>query len=127
TGAKRAAMLGISFKRNTDDLRESPYLLLARQLAKDGMQLKIHDPDVHPEKLLGVNRAYATEVLPDLPQLLTPDLDAALACAEVVILCKRIPDKETLARIAERFRFVFDLEYLARAMGVTVPAHRAVE
>src|SRR5262249_1080932 len=41
-GLSRLAMLGVSFKRGTDDLRESPYLLLARELVARGLDVKIH-------------------------------------------------------------------------------------
>lgn len=46
-------LLGISFKRDSDDLRESPNIDLARMLIADGYQLSIFDPHVTPENLMG--------------------------------------------------------------------------
>ena len=122
SGAKRLAMLGISFKRGTDDLRESPYLLLAKDLVERGVELKIYDPDVQPDRLVGVNRQYASELLPDLPNLLTTTLEAALEGAEGIIYNKRLLDAAALKQALATYRFVFDLEYLVRAAGLTADA-----
>ena len=53
--------LGLSFKAGTDDLRNSPLLDLAEILVEDGYDLAIHDPDVDPARLIGVNFAVAAE------------------------------------------------------------------
>jgi UDPglucose 6-dehydrogenase len=41
---KRIGMLGLSFKPNTDDLREAPSIDVARDLLADGAQVIAHDP-----------------------------------------------------------------------------------
>ncbi|MDF2898703.1 MAG: GDP-mannose dehydrogenase, partial [Rhodococcus erythropolis] len=48
-------MLGIAFKDNSDDLRESPNVDLARMLITAGHRLSIFDPNVAPQNLLGQN------------------------------------------------------------------------
>lgn len=48
-------MLGIAFKDNSDDLRESPNVDLARMLITAGHRLAIFDPNVAPQNLLGQN------------------------------------------------------------------------
>lgn len=48
-------MVGIAFKDNSDDLRESPNVDLARMLITAGHQLSIFDPNVTPQNLLGQN------------------------------------------------------------------------
>jgi GDP-mannose 6-dehydrogenase len=53
-GAK-VLLLGIAFKRDTDDLRESPNVDLARMLITAGHQLSIFDPHVLPHNLMGQN------------------------------------------------------------------------
>ncbi|MCC6129679.1 MAG: UDP-glucose/GDP-mannose dehydrogenase family protein [Acidobacteria bacterium] len=107
SGAKNAAVLGLSFKKGTDDLRESPYLLLASKLDGAGIALRIFDPDVSPVRRVGANRTYATEILPDLPRLLTGSLEEALAGADSIVLCKRLLDHRPDVP-------VWDLEYLTR-------------
>ncbi len=68
-GAK-VLMLGLAFKSNTDDLRESPNIDLARKLIQQGYALSIYDPSLKPEHLVGQNLGYAFSHLPKLPDLL---------------------------------------------------------
>ncbi len=51
----RVLLLGIAFKNDSDDLRESPNIDLARMLITAGYQLSIFDPHVAPQNLLGQN------------------------------------------------------------------------
>lgn len=41
---KNLGILGLSFKPNTDDIRESPAIEIANALHKDGARLKVYDP-----------------------------------------------------------------------------------
>ncbi len=43
------AILGVTFKPNTDDMRESPSLLILPALVKDGVKLRISDPQGYKE------------------------------------------------------------------------------
>ena len=60
----RVAMLGLSFKVGSDDLRESPFVRLAEALIGKGVPLRICDPDVALGDVFGRNRAYIDEHLP---------------------------------------------------------------
>ena len=55
SGYRRVAILGLSFKMNTDDLRESPNLELAERFVGKGLEVRIYDPIVNPAKLIGAN------------------------------------------------------------------------
>ena len=48
---KSLAILGFSFKANTNDTRESPSIQIARNLLEEGANLKIHDPKVSKEQI----------------------------------------------------------------------------
>ncbi|HZE89793.1 MAG TPA: UDP-glucose/GDP-mannose dehydrogenase family protein [Verrucomicrobiae bacterium] len=57
---KTAALLGISFKPNTDDIRESPALRVAEILGEWGMKIRAYDPvamDAARKTLTGVTLA----------------------------------------------------------------------
>jgi UDPglucose 6-dehydrogenase len=44
-GAKTVAVLGIAFKPNTDDIRESPALDIVSAIQKAGLSVRAHDPE----------------------------------------------------------------------------------
>jgi len=85
TGKKHVGMIGLSFKSNTDDLRESPFVELAERLLGKGYELSIYDPNVIEARLTGANKEYIDKVIPHLSRLLVPSL-AAFGDAEVLIV-----------------------------------------
>ncbi|MDF2733473.1 MAG: rkpK [Chloroflexota bacterium] len=46
----RVGLLGLSFKADTDDLRGSPALHVARRLLEEGVVVTAHDPAVRPDR-----------------------------------------------------------------------------
>lgn len=66
----KVLLVGIAFKADTDDLRESPNVDLARGLLGSGFQLSIYDPAIDAQKLIGANLGYAWSQLPQLANLL---------------------------------------------------------
>jgi GDP-mannose 6-dehydrogenase len=89
TGRKRVAMLGLSFKPGTDDLRESPMAELAEMLIGKGYDVSIYDREVSLARIHGSNKAYIEHVIPHISSLLKSSVEAALDGAEVVVLAKR--------------------------------------
>jgi UDPglucose 6-dehydrogenase len=75
---KRVAILGLAFKANTDDVRFSPALEVARAMLHEGADIHASDP-------VAISRAQA--VLPELtyhedPYEALRDAEAALVCTE---------------------------------------------
>jgi GDP-mannose 6-dehydrogenase len=66
----RVLLVGLAFKADTDDLRESPPVDLARKLLDAGYTLSIYDPAMSPKKLVGQNLGYAYAYLPTIDTLL---------------------------------------------------------
>ena len=85
SGARRVGLIGLSFKPNTDDLRESPYVEIAERLLGKGFELKVYDPNVSLARLTGANKDYIERVIPHLSRLLVPSL-ADLADSGLVIV-----------------------------------------
>lgn len=83
---RTVAMLGLSFKMDTDDLRESPNVELAERLIGKGFDVRIYDPIVNPERLLGSNLRYVESRLPHLRRLLCATPDVALDGADAALV-----------------------------------------
>ena len=84
-------LLGLTFKTDTDDLRESPLVDLAESLMDKGFRLTIHDPDLRTGQSKGVNLNPADTRLRRLFALLTDDPEGALGSADLVVIGKRMP------------------------------------
>ena len=82
----RVALLGLSFKPDSDDLRESPYVDLAETLLGKGYEVRIHDPVLNPSSLVGSNRQYVESRLPHLRRILTDGPEEAIADADIAIV-----------------------------------------
>jgi GDP-mannose 6-dehydrogenase len=67
---------GLSFKADSDDLRESPYVDLARRLLTAGFDLRIWDPQLNPASLTGQNLGYSFTYLPEMHNILLQDRDS---------------------------------------------------
>lgn len=88
----RVALLGLSFKPGSDDLRESPYVDLAENLLGKGYEVRIYDPLVNPTSLVGVNRPYVESELPHLRRFLTDSPKEAIDGADVVLVALSTPE-----------------------------------
>lgn len=91
-GRRKVGIFGLSFKSGTDDLRESPLVELAERLIGKGFEVKVFDANVTLSRLVGANRAYISERLPHIGQLLVDDLDAVLRHGEILIVGSRTPE-----------------------------------
>jgi GDP-mannose 6-dehydrogenase len=86
SGWRRVCLLGLSFKADTDDLRESPNVDLAERLLGKGFDVRIYDPIINPQNLAGENLRQVRTRLPHLDRLLARTPQQALADAEVVVV-----------------------------------------
>jgi UDP-N-acetyl-D-glucosamine dehydrogenase len=97
-------LLGVTYKPDIADTRESPAIPLARTLLRQGAGLRFHDPLVKQFSVSGL----------DIPRV--DDVDQSLAEADICVLLQnhRDYDVEAMTAISRRF---FDTR------GVAQPAH----
>jgi GDP-mannose 6-dehydrogenase len=83
-------LVGLAFKADTDDLRESPAVDMARKLLDAGFALDIYDPQLKPESLVGQNLGYAYAILPSIDGLLVDRSTAQSRRYSAVIATNRL-------------------------------------
>ncbi|MGA2337272.1 MAG: UDP-glucose/GDP-mannose dehydrogenase family protein [Terriglobales bacterium] len=113
-GKKKVAMLGLSFKAATDDLRESPQVQLVKRLLGEGRQIRIWDDNVSLGRLIGSNRQYIEEVIPHIGALLSTSLSEVLKDAEVVVIATSGLNHDELRGCLRPDQVVIDLVNLER-------------
>jgi GDP-mannose 6-dehydrogenase len=119
SGRRRVAMLGLSFKTGTDDLRESPLVLLAERFIGKGLDLKVYDPEVHLSRLLGANRRFLEKHVPHIELLLRDDLRAVIADADVVVVGLNHPGIfEALEEYTRDDQMILDLVHVPRPHAI---------
>lgn len=119
-GKPRVALLGLSFKKGSDDLRESPFVRLAETLIGKGVPLRIYDPDVEVSSVFGRNQAYMEAHLPHVAQLVAPSIEEATGNADVVVVGKRVATADALAATIGT-KTVIDLVGIEELGAVTRP------
>lgn len=83
---RRVGFLGVSFKPDTDDLRESPFVVLAERLLGKGYEVAIYDANVRMSRLTGANLAYVSELLPHVSKMLREDILDVVEFADVIVV-----------------------------------------
>ena len=109
TGRKRVGLLGFSFKAGTDDLRESPIVILAEALLGKGYALSIYDRNVSIARLVGANKEYINKQIPHLSSLLSDSIDEVLEKSEVIVVGNGSPEFAEALRRTRPDQVVIDL------------------
>ncbi|MCY1370681.1 GDP-mannose 6-dehydrogenase [compost metagenome] len=83
---RKVALLGLSFKAGTDDLRESPLVELAEMLIGKGFDLSIYDRNVEYARVHGANKEYIESKIPHVSSLLDSDFERVVERADLIVL-----------------------------------------
>jgi GDP-mannose 6-dehydrogenase len=90
-------------------------LELAERLIGKGFEVKIYDATVVLSRLTGANKAYISQQLPHIGDLLTDDVEAVLDHGEVLIAGSREPEVVDAITRAGSDRLIVDLVRLPGA------------
>jgi UDP-N-acetyl-D-glucosamine dehydrogenase len=106
----RVLVLGVAYKKDIDDLRESPALEIIRLLQERGAQVEYHDP------FCPVIREDGETALRGLPMHSVPLTDQALSSADLVVV---VTDHSTVDynRVSALARLVVDTRGVLRRSG----------
>lgn len=106
---REVVILGLSFKSNTDDLRESAMVEVAQTLLGRGYQLRIYDPALNLSALIGANKRVVDVQMPHLASLLKPDLATAIGERGVVVAAQKCASLPELSRCVTAQHAVIDV------------------
>jgi GDP-mannose 6-dehydrogenase len=103
------ALFGLAFKQGTDDLRESPFVLLAERLLGRGYELRIYDRFVQVARLMGANRSYIDKEIPHLERLMVISPEAALSASRIAVIGHVAPEDRAALMSGLSGHIVIDL------------------
>lgn len=109
-GRRKIALFGLAFKPGTDDLRESPLVMLAERLVGKGYELAIFDKSVEAARLTGANRDYIEREIPHFERLMAGTPEDALDGAETIVIGHAGPGEIRAIIAACEGRVVVDLQ-----------------
>jgi GDP-mannose 6-dehydrogenase len=94
SNSNKVSFLGITFKSGTDDVRESPTLRLIREVIVQNINVKILDVNIHPRKVMGANRRYFDEILPDWQDYYASSVEQLFQYSDTIVLTNNEPAHE---------------------------------
>jgi GDP-mannose 6-dehydrogenase len=98
TKKKRIGFLGITFKEGTDDVRNSPFVSLAKMLLDKKYSIRIFDENLNLEKVLGANKEFLFKELPIVSDYLIKSFNELLDESDVLVIAnsKMVPVNQIL-------------------------------
>ena len=106
---QNVGFLGLSFKADTDDLRESPIVDVIERLLGKGFNVRIYDPRVHVSQLTGANKEYILQKIPYIARFITDNLASVLENSELVVVVNKEAGLADALRRTRDGQIIYDL------------------
>jgi GDP-mannose 6-dehydrogenase len=114
SGRKKVGVLGFSFKEGTDDLRESPLVVLIEMLIGRGYDVRIYDRNVSLARLHGANRAYIEREIPHISRVMCESIDEIVRESEVIVIGNNSPEFRQALQELRADQAVIDLVRISK-------------
>jgi GDP-mannose 6-dehydrogenase len=126
TGKHNVGLLGFSFKAGTDDLRESPIVILAEALLGKGRRLRIYDKNVSLARLVGANKDYIEKQIPHLSSLLCDSVNDVIDGSDVIVVGNAAPEFTQGVTACRPDQIIIDLVRLPLSGSLVAADYRGI-
>ena len=111
---KSIGILGLGFKPNSDDVRESPSVHLIQKLKLSCKNISFYDPDINIKTMLGSNLEYLNRQIPDISSMNCDDIDDLIQKSSLIVITQsRVKFSEIYPKIPKE-KIIVDLVKLKK-------------
>ncbi len=118
SGKKKVGILGMSFKAETDDLRESPIVQVVSTLIGKGYDLCIYDENISWDELFGANLGFLESELPYAQSLKAGSIDELLERSEIIVVANAAEEFKSVPARMREDQIMVDLVRIVEDTGV---------
>ena len=83
-------MVGLAFKENTDDLRESPVVTCLSSSLARAAQVRVYDPHIQLDAIYGANRSFILNAIPHIGKVIQPSFEDLARWADVLVVAQKL-------------------------------------
>jgi GDP-mannose 6-dehydrogenase len=109
TGKRKVGVLGMSFKAETDDLRESPIVQVVSTLIGKGYELSIYDRNINWEELFGSNLGFLEHEIPYAKSIKAGSVDEVIERSEVLVIANGASEFQDVPTKMREDQVIIDL------------------
>jgi len=114
TGKRKIGVLGLSFKAETDDVRESPVITLIETLIGRGYQVRIYDEKIQLARLVGANKAFLEKGIPHITTLMCATMQELIEQSEVLVVANGAAEFRRIGEMIKPDQWLIDLVGIAK-------------
>jgi GDP-mannose 6-dehydrogenase len=86
---EKIGIIGLAFKENTDDLRESPVVSMLEYLIGKGRQIRVFDPHIRIDEIYGSNKNFILNTIPHISRLMDGSLEQLLGWSQYLVIAQK--------------------------------------
>ncbi len=109
---KKVGILGLSFKNDTDDMRESPIVRVVETLLGKGYHITIYDSNVNLSRLIGANKEFIEQGIPHISSLLKDSIEDVVDASDIIILANPSQEFSKVFQLAKAHQVIYDLVHI---------------
>lgn len=122
---ERVGILGLAFKSGTDDLRESPAVILAEGLMSKGIKMSILDHAVSESKLVGSNLDFINSRIPHLSDLIVSNAKELIDGSDLIVVTHGAAEFRSILEQVKGETFILDLSGILKS-DVNYPKYKGI-